>query len=214
MDVTPPILMMVVMGWLFVAWGPLFAQTPGPDNPVRQRALEAFHGSDGTGKDGPMAKASFELVLLYYRWEAHTAASADTAFAPEGTLPVRDEHVTIDATAAQGGAALHDRLEALGLTNGAQAGAVVSGRLPIAAIPEAAQLPELRAMRPARAQTHGSASSASPDTVSPPSRDDSAAQDTTASAGTEEDTIVQLTWIGAVAVLIVGLLFFWLGAGR
>lgn len=124
------------------------------DSEVRQRALEAFHGPDREGKDGPLAKAGFDLALLHYEWVAYRKQGAEAAFEPSGSLPVHGERVTIDATAAQRPSALRDSLEALGLTGSAQAGPVISGRLPIAAIPKAAQLTILRAMRPARARTH------------------------------------------------------------
>jgi len=124
------------------------------DPEVRQRALEAFHGPDREGKDGPLAKAGFDLTLLHYEWVHYREQGAEEAFVPSGSLPVHGERVTIDATAAQRPSALRDSLEALGLTGSAQAGPVVSGRLPMAAIPQAARLATLRAMRPARARTH------------------------------------------------------------
>ncbi len=62
------------------------------------------------------------------------------------------ERVAIDATAADGDApALLARLEALGLNDGAAFGSVVSGTVPIAALPLVAALPGLAAARPARA---------------------------------------------------------------
>lgn len=122
---------------------------------VRRQALEAFHGPDLEGKDGPLARVGFDLALLYYEWKAHRESEAEGGFTPSpSSMPVRDGRVTVDATAVRDAATLQQALEELGLTKTARAGRVVSGQLPIAAIPEAAQLASLQAMRPARATTH------------------------------------------------------------
>lgn len=167
------------------------------DADVQRQALEAFHGPDLTGKDGPLAPVGLDLTRLYVAWRVHQAQGGDAPFAPSGALPLRDGYVTVDATAAGDPAALRDSLEALGLTSSAQAGRVVSGQLPIAAIAEAARLPALRAMRPARAATHGAAPR-SPDS-------DTAAA---APAPPPDDASSAMYWIGGAVVLIVGLLFF------
>lgn len=187
---------------LFGSWQTTVGQ--GADPQVRQRALEAFHGSDLEGKDGPLAKAGFDLTLLYYKWEAAQQQGTVADVAPSTSLPVRAGRVMIDATAAQNPAALRDSLMALGLTNGAQAGPVVSGELPIAAIPEAARLDNLRAMRPARAQTHG--------TGRPSVLDTTAVNRTPAGPVSTESAQRGWAWLGAATAVVAGwlLLFgFW-----
>lgn len=183
--------------------GPMQEAVGQDANPqVRQQALEAFHGPDLEGKDGPLAKAGFDLALLYYEWKAAQQQGTAADVAPSSSLPVRAGRVTIDATAAQSPSALRDSLEALGLTNAAQAGPVVSGRLPIAAIPEAARLDNLRAMRPSRAQTHGG--------TSPPPSDTTynVARDTTIEGVAPGDGSQAPYWIGGAIILIVGTIFF------
>lgn len=150
----------VVGSMLAIAFGvglsaprPVHGQDADPD--VRQRALEAYHGPDMEGKDGPLARVGFDLALLYYEWRAYRAQEGEGDFTPSASsMPVRDDRVTVDATAAGNPVALQQELEALGLKRVVRAGRVVSGRLPIAAIPEAAELASLQAMRPARAMTH------------------------------------------------------------
>lgn len=192
---------------MLVAFSIPSSQAQVPDRLVEQRAQVAFHGPDRQGKDGPLAPVGLDLARLYVAWTLHEEQGRQTTFtAPEG-LPVRDGRVTIDATAARDAPALRDSLEALGLTGSAQTGAVVSGRLPIGALAEAARLANLRAMRPARAMTHRRPAappvSPTPDTArATPARVD------TAAPATSVDNAPSLYWIGGVVVLIVGLLFF------
>jgi hypothetical protein len=61
--------------------------------------------------------------------------------------------VTVDAIASDGAARLLADLRRIGLEDGATAGQVVSGRLPIAAIKKAAGLASLRGMMPSYART-------------------------------------------------------------
>jgi hypothetical protein len=178
---------------------------------VRQQALNAFHGPDGQGKDGPLAPVGFDLALLHAQWQAHQAQHPDDPFEAPGSLPVAGGYVTVDATAAQDAKALRDSLEALGMTGIARARAVVSGRLPIRSIPAAAALANLRALRPARAMTHQAAppsvapSPPQPDTAPARSPVDTAAiSDSTASTSPAPS----LYWTGGVVFLIMGLLYF------
>ncbi len=61
--------------------------------------------------------------------------------------------VAVDATASAGAAALLSDLRELGLTGGDTFGRMVSGRLPIASLVAAADLPSLKFMRPVQAGT-------------------------------------------------------------
>jgi len=127
-------------------------QAQSPLDGVQQRANVAFHGADGQGKDGSLAKVGGDLTRLYYEHDAHIASGAKSPFVPRvRPMPVRDGYVTIDAVAQTNAVALVADLKALGLQDAAVAGRMVSGRLPIAAIPEAAALTDLRFARPGRA---------------------------------------------------------------
>ena len=121
---------------------------------VQQRATESFHGTDQQGKDGPLAKMGMSLTRLYAEYDAHKASGAKRPFVPTNKhMPARGGYVSIDAVAKQDAARLLTALQALGLKGGAASGPMVSGRLPIEAIPDAAALADLRFARPARAMT-------------------------------------------------------------
>lgn len=121
---------------------------------VRQKAQEAFHGPDLKGKDGPLAKVGVDLALLYYEHQVYQEQESAAPFQPHGVrATVADGYVVVDALAAGETQALQADLEALGMKGTARAGRVVSGRLPIEAIPEMAKLSTLRAAHPARPLT-------------------------------------------------------------
>jgi hypothetical protein len=128
-----------------------------PDS-IRQAALDDYHGPDRRGKDGPLAKAGLDLLLLYHQHQA--SASTDgmraepDAPTTAGGMQVRNGRVVVDAIAAESASALQEDLETLGLTDGATAGRLVSGQFPIAKIPDLARLESLRSVRPSRARTH------------------------------------------------------------
>ncbi len=122
---------------------------------VRLQTLNDFHGDDLEGKDGPLVKVGFDLTLLYREYEAFRQRGTPGPFTSHNpTTPLRDDLVVIDAV-ANDAAALRADLEALGLRDAAHYGPVVSGWLPITAIPQMAALDRLRLARPAVAMTVG-----------------------------------------------------------
>jgi len=131
---------------------------PSPAQPLsdslRAEALRDFHGPDRTGKDGPLAKAGLDLLLLYHEYRAFRRREGGASFSPSTTdASVSDGYVTIDAIATTSAEQLRADLAALGLTDGAVAGRVVSGRLPIAQVPALAQMGSLRGVVLPRAKT-------------------------------------------------------------
>ena len=122
--------------------------------PPAEAARYAFRGRDLEGKDGPLAKIGYDLAHVYFAYRAHReqrqTPAGSPAFEPPGGARVTEGRVLIDATASQSGDRLKADLDALGLAGGTAAGPVVSGRLPIGALPEAARLGSLRSMRPSR----------------------------------------------------------------
>jgi len=145
---------------------PITPQVRAASPDVRVQVRRALRGEDGTGKDGPMAPVDRDLATLYYQHEAAGAAGVQrllggakrTVQAPNARYqsPVSSDgrFVTVHAVAANDASGLQRDLRALGLEGGATAGTVVSGRLPISALKDAAQLASLRGMMPAYAQTH------------------------------------------------------------
>lgn len=131
--------------------GPGAAQ-PLPDS-LRAEALQDFHGPDRTGKDGPLAKAGLDLLLLYHEYRAFRREGGDSFTPSVPGARVTDGHVTIDAVATTSAQALRADLAALGLQDAAVAGRVVSGRLPIDQVPALARVESLRGVVLPRAKT-------------------------------------------------------------
>jgi hypothetical protein len=103
-----------------------------------------------SGSDG---KVSSELMALHREYQAHLQ-SGRTLFHPTTPLvQVIGNRVVIDAAAARDPQTLRRDLEALGLRNAAVAGRLVSGQLPIAAIPSLNRVGSLQSVRAAYAIT-------------------------------------------------------------
>jgi hypothetical protein len=107
-----------------------------------------------TRKDGPMAKLRQSLVALHQQFSTRTAQSSALPFRSNDPL-VRtvENRVVVDAVAAGDVNVLKTELEALGMQQAVAFGRVVSGQLPIAALPAAAVLASLRFAQPAAAMT-------------------------------------------------------------
>lgn len=121
-----------------------------PDGIVRGPELV---GADGKG-GGDLGRLGTDLRLLHEEYLAFvaTAASPEATFSPsDPTLLVSDGRVAVDATASDDPVLLERDLTNLGLDRAARFGRVVSGYLPILALPEAAALPSLRQLSAAKA---------------------------------------------------------------
>jgi len=139
---------------LLVGVAPAAVLSQVPDSTILDRVQRAVHGSDGAGRDGPMATLDRALIRLYYEYRLHQDKKSEDPFAPsDDELPVREALVTVDAIAKSRPAALLDSLRTLGLQDGAQAQRLVSGRLPIESLRAAARLSLLQSMRAAQART-------------------------------------------------------------
>jgi len=156
-----PLVLLLLLGLIpFLATERAAAQSlsASAPPPVRQ-ALEAVHGPDLQGKDGPLRKLGVNLALLHQTYDAHRQrGKAARTFVPADRLRplarVRNGTVVIDALAASGqGAVLFQALQALGLANGARAGRLVSGRLPIEELADAGRLSALHSARLGAAST-------------------------------------------------------------
>ncbi|MFB6271822.1 MAG: T9SS type A sorting domain-containing protein [Salinibacter sp.] len=131
---------------------------------VRKQARRAFRGDDLSGKDGPMSKIGRVLATLYYQHQAKGPTGVQRLLGKQTHQGLRAQYyapisadgrfVTVNAIAAEGRHGLWADLRGLGLRAGAATGSVVSGRLPISSLKDAAQLPSLRGMMLAYAQTH------------------------------------------------------------
>ena len=169
---------LVLLGGLAVFGVPsATAQAPGAAVPivprvqdalpqVQERVHRALRASAARPhKDGPLSPIGADLATLYYQHDAGGAPAVQRLFGGRKRLhqapraryhtPVsRDGRFVTVIAVAHDPALLRADLRALGLERGATAGAVVSGRLPIAALGDAARLSSLRGMMPAYAQIH------------------------------------------------------------
>ena len=124
-------------------------------------ALAAGPGRADVDKDGQMAKISPELLALYDRYL--TAQRTGTPFSGSDPLiRIVEDRVIIDAVASGNVVSLESDLKALGMRGAASAGRIVSGELPILAIPVLANLQTLRFVRAAASVTHGGTEQKSP----------------------------------------------------
>jgi hypothetical protein len=101
-----------------------------------------------TGDERAWAKVSPELRALYTASVEAREGGRSTA-TPDLGLTIVEDRVIVDAVAAADVEDLRRSLVALGMREAATAGRIVSGQLPIAAIPAAAALPSLRFVRAA-----------------------------------------------------------------
>src|SRR5437870_250780 len=108
-----------------------------------------------TSKDGSMAKLTHSLVALQGQYASHLAQRSAAPFRSNDPL-VRlvDDRVTIDAVASGDVDALKADLVFLGMQEAVAFGSIVSGQLPISAIPAVASLPSLRFAQSAMAMTN------------------------------------------------------------
>lgn len=116
-------------------------------------ALLALGEAASAGPRGVKAsKVSPELTRLHDEREAPRASSGAGPFVSSNRLArIVDERVVIDAVADGDARALAAALVSLGMTNPAVVGRVVSGQLPIDAIPGLGSIAHLRSARPSYA---------------------------------------------------------------
>jgi hypothetical protein len=106
-------------------------------------------------KSGPMAKLTHGLVTLHDRYTSHVAQHSAAAFrSADPLVSLVADRVVIDAVAADDVDSLKADLVLLGMRNAVSFGRVVSGQLPIAALPAAAGLASLGFARSAAAITN------------------------------------------------------------
>jgi hypothetical protein len=112
-------------------------------------ACAARGAASNSSTGGRSAKISADLLALHEAYRSARQSGAE--FRPQNPLlRIVDDRVLIDATAADDVQALESDLVGLGMRRAAAFGRVVSGELPIAAIPS---LETLRSLAFARAST-------------------------------------------------------------
>jgi hypothetical protein len=103
-------------------------------------------------KGAQMSKVGPELVSLYDQYSSYMAShNAGTFQSTDPLVRVVDGRVVVDAVAAGDSEVLKADLVSLGMQQAVAFGRVVSGQLPISAIPDMAALPSLNFARAASA---------------------------------------------------------------
>jgi subtilase family protein len=130
--------------------------------PTRLTTLLAFLAllTADVAAAGPAGgKVSPQLTAIYDEHAAHQAASRTTAFRSRVRLArvVAGDRVVVDVTADGDAKAVESALVGLGMKNTAVFGRVVSGELPIGAIPSLSTVPGLRLARPSYAMRRAGA---------------------------------------------------------
>lgn len=164
---------------------PAAAQQPADS--LRAEALKDYHGADMTGKDGPLAKAGLDLLMLYHEYRAFQRQGGDTFSPSVSGGRVTDGHVTIDAIAQDEARQLRADLKDLGVKDAAAAGRVVSGRLPIDQIPALAKLESLRGVALSQMETQENVSPPTPSEMVPKTPDDTASASSDAGDSLSEE---------------------------
>jgi hypothetical protein len=107
-------------------------------------------------KPGKMSKVSPELISVYEQYSSHVKSHNAGAFQPTDRLVrVVDDRVLIDAVASDDVNALKADLMSLGMQQAVAFGRIVSGQLPISAIPAMAALPSLNFARASASMHRG-----------------------------------------------------------
>jgi len=102
-------------------------------------------GAIGLQKAGAMAKAGPALNKVFAEHQAHVKAQLKKPFTPSNPfLQYAHGKIVIDAVASGDGNVLLSDLKGLGLTQGAKAGRIVSGWLPLGIVKKALALDSLR----------------------------------------------------------------------
>jgi hypothetical protein len=142
----------------------------GKHTPLGVEILEAIHGSDMKGQDGPLNKLVTDLILIDHEFQAFQAQekqqrTGKTFRTVNSLVHVHNETIVIDAVAAGSARTLKQELEALGMHTTAVFGRNVSGILPIRAIGTAAGLASLHKARPAMMRTRAGSVTSQGDTA-------------------------------------------------
>jgi hypothetical protein len=110
----------------------------------------------GEGKTGTLPKIAPELAALYDEYSSTLASHKAGVFRSVNPLVrVIEDRVVIDAVASGDVNVLKADLVSLGMQDSVAFGRIVSGQLPIAAIPAMAALPSLNFARAASALLQG-----------------------------------------------------------
>jgi hypothetical protein len=140
--------------WLYLILA-LFVVSSASCTPTSAQTTEA--------KVGGMSKVAPELAALYNEYSSYLASHKAGVFRSNDPLVrVIDDRVVVDAVASGDVNALKSDLMSLGMQQAVAFGRIVSGEIPISAIPAMAALPSLNFARAASALLQGRSEPRSP----------------------------------------------------
>jgi hypothetical protein len=112
------------------------------------------------------AKVSTELTTLYHEYSTYLRSRQGGSFRTSSrVVQVVDDRVLVDAVASSDANVLKSDLDALGMQQAVAYGRIVSGQLPILAIPQLEMLSSLNSARAASAILQGGPGSVSSGTL-------------------------------------------------
>src|SRR5438105_1549075 len=115
----------------------------------------SFGQAQQSGKNVPMAKLTPSLVRFHDQYATHLAQPSAASFNfGDPLITVVDNRVVIDAVASGDVNVLKADLESLGMQEAVAFGRIVSGQLPVSALPAAAGMTSLRFAQPAAAMSN------------------------------------------------------------
>ena len=116
---------------------------------VWESAVGAFGGSDGVGKDGPMADVGFQLTELYYAQQQGQLNNLEGLGLGMLESVIANDRVLVDLSTSQNVADFQTSLTNIGMQVTGTYKNLVSGWLPISSLDELAATPGLGAVTPA-----------------------------------------------------------------
>jgi hypothetical protein len=129
------------------------------------KALDAQSGGD---KNERRSRVSTELTSLYHEYSTYVRSRQAGSFKSSSPIvQVVDDRVLVDAVASGDVNVLKSDLESLGMQHAVAYGRIVSGQLPILAIPQLEMLRSLNSAKAASAVLQGGPGSVSPGTLNP-----------------------------------------------
>ncbi|RDH86148.1 MAG: hypothetical protein DIZ80_01380 [endosymbiont of Galathealinum brachiosum] len=125
---------------------------------ITLRALEAFHGSDRSGKDGVMRKAGYDLSLIVSEYKDYSNRGGfkklKKHFKPSVELAkIHNEKIVVDIVASADTDKLVKQLKKRGMENISVYGRIISGSIPIDSLEPISGFTNLRSVKAAYSRT-------------------------------------------------------------
>ena len=117
---------------------------------VIDAALESFHGPDGVGKDGPLARLGWQLNVLYQEYQAYLNAGANGDFhSNQGLIQTSGNNAIVELSAGFNPLAdLRNAITTAGFTILATAAPLITALVPLDRLDELVDMDEAAVINP------------------------------------------------------------------